>query len=366
VVSKDRYQRNARRGVRAVGADGARPNGGLNNRQLIFFINAEVWENVDAYFEWFPLGAYAFNQPGGNNSGEAYIVFKNLIRAEGQNRLSAKVGRFDLPFGEEYLQQNWIDNPLISRSAAWPWGWDNGLELYGTYRSVGWIFSLTDGKFGSNMDSDNDESFNPTYTGKIYSDLTEWLHASLSFISSGRHARSALWFGEDNFVTPGAGTGNGTTGAAKYVAFEGALKSHFHGFEMLVNYGGLQITDVNDHNFDRQIWYYMVQPVYWVADRWYLAARYSDIESEMGGYAGLGGQWHDGNYTTNNPNGARTSFPVANVRSSALAALAVGFRPNPNVLAVAEYTQPRFAYTDQDDPHNWGRRFWGLKFVTKF
>ena len=38
-----------------------------------------------------------------------------------------KLGRIDIPFGDEYLWQDAIDNPLITNSAAYPYGWDEGI-----------------------------------------------------------------------------------------------------------------------------------------------------------------------------------------------------------------------------------------------
>jgi hypothetical protein len=62
--------------------------------------------------------------------GELYLDCEDVSRLWGQDRmLNLRVGRFYIPFGEEYLDRFAIDNPLISHSVSDLWGEDNGVEL---------------------------------------------------------------------------------------------------------------------------------------------------------------------------------------------------------------------------------------------
>ena len=76
-------------------------------------------------------------------TGEAYLHFRDLPL--GKQSIGFKAGRIDIPFGEDYLRQDSFDNPLITHSAAWPYGWDEGFLLYGKYHGLGWVTSITDG-----------------------------------------------------------------------------------------------------------------------------------------------------------------------------------------------------------------------------
>jgi len=54
--------------------------------------------------------------------GELYLDFENISQLWGGDRmLNARVGRFYIPFGEEYLNRFAIDNPLVSRSLTDIW-----------------------------------------------------------------------------------------------------------------------------------------------------------------------------------------------------------------------------------------------------
>src|SRR6185503_10565035 len=79
-------------------------------------------------------------------AGEVYVDFENLSRwwnRDGQ--LNLRAGRFDIPFGEEYLTRDAIDNPLISHSITDLWGVDEGLELYGEIAGVQYVAALQNG-----------------------------------------------------------------------------------------------------------------------------------------------------------------------------------------------------------------------------
>src|SRR5437016_14557117 len=78
--------------------------------------------------------------------GEAYLDFENVSRLWNSDRmLNVRAGRMDIPFGEEYLNRDAIDNPLISHSLSDFWGVDEGLELYGRVGKFSYVLAVQDG-----------------------------------------------------------------------------------------------------------------------------------------------------------------------------------------------------------------------------
>ena len=64
--------------------------------------------------------------------GEAYLDFENVSKLwHRENQLSIRLGRMDVPFGEEHRCRDAIDNPLGSHSVMDLWGVGSvfGIEL---------------------------------------------------------------------------------------------------------------------------------------------------------------------------------------------------------------------------------------------
>ncbi|MEM8713108.1 MAG: hypothetical protein AAGG01_19340, partial [Planctomycetota bacterium] len=108
-----------------TGDDGARPADSFEIRQSHFFAEAEVWENVSVFAELRLVPQGEDTNPG-PLTGELYAHFRNVAGNQQDTNLGLKVGRVDLPFGEEYLWQDQNPNVLISPSAAFPYGFDEG------------------------------------------------------------------------------------------------------------------------------------------------------------------------------------------------------------------------------------------------
>jgi hypothetical protein len=105
--------------------------------------------------------------------GELYLDFEDVSKLWGHDRqLNVRAGRFDIPFGEEYLARDAIDNPLISHSLVDLWGVDEGIEL-----TVRWENSATSPRckmavFPGTRDFNADKSV----VGRLSYDPTRWLH----------------------------------------------------------------------------------------------------------------------------------------------------------------------------------------------
>jgi hypothetical protein len=66
--------------------------------------------------------------------------------------------RFDIPFGEEYLYRDAIDNPLVSHSVSDMWGIDEGAELYGSRGHIDYVLAVQNGGHPSLKDGDQDKA----------------------------------------------------------------------------------------------------------------------------------------------------------------------------------------------------------------
>jgi hypothetical protein len=118
-----------------------------------------------------------------NTVGSLYVRFDGL---GGLEALHLKLGRFLVPFGEEYLRQSEArpENPLLDSSVASPYGWDEGLLLFGPLLGVGvdYYLSLTNGDFGFNQNSTGDLEV----AGKLDVHPAPWLLGSVSALRIGR------------------------------------------------------------------------------------------------------------------------------------------------------------------------------------
>jgi hypothetical protein len=134
-----------------------------------------------------------------NDVGELYVDFQGLFD---QPWLNVQVGRFYIPFGENYLRfgKGYRDNPFITNTVGGPWWWDEGLRFYGSFADgrLGWVASVSDGETPFGEDADRD----PQATLKVYAHLTPWLYVSGSVLRSGGigseeyPAQGAPWLGE--------------------------------------------------------------------------------------------------------------------------------------------------------------------------
>ena len=66
--------------------------------------------------------------------------------------LNVRAGRIDVPFGEEYLMRDAIDNPLISHSLPDIWGVDEGIELYGAAGKFSYVVAVQNGGIPATRD----------------------------------------------------------------------------------------------------------------------------------------------------------------------------------------------------------------------
>ena len=135
--------------------------------------------------------------------GELYVDFEDVSANWGQPGLmSLRVGRLNIPFGEEYLVRNPLDNPLISHSLADFWGVDEGVEIYGKAGPFQYVLALQNGGHAKLRDFNADKAI----VGRLSWSPLAWLSLSGSAMRTGEVSAAAgtdvyaeLWIGNNGW-----------------------------------------------------------------------------------------------------------------------------------------------------------------------
>ncbi|MEI6084579.1 MAG: hypothetical protein WCS70_09790 [Verrucomicrobiota bacterium] len=284
------------------------------------FLDALVMDNVYFFAE-----LNLTQRESGDNSvdiGELYLDVENISRFwHHDNQLSLRAGRMDIPFGEEYLMRDAIDNPLIFHTLADFWGVDEGVEFYGKLGKVSYVFAVQNGGEPPLRDANADKSF----TGRLSIDPTQWLHLSASGMRTGTidvngDGVAEMWFGNAYLGAIGPAA---TTFHAEIA--EGDVMINLPRGRIWASGGYLHFDD-NDpnQNDNRDIYFYSVEGLVNATDKFYVASRFSQI-LVSGGYTLVG----NGNYKD-----------YLSVLTSNLWRLSLGggYRFNQNLVVKLDYT----------------------------
>jgi hypothetical protein len=265
-------------GVFSSQADGRYPNTDFRVNEARLYAEAPVWDDV--YF----LGELNLATPESDGLdaelGELYLDFENVSQFWGRDRmLNVRAGRMNIPFGEEYSRRNAIDNPLILNSVSDLWGYDAGVELYGTLGKFGYVAAVQNGGY-----SVSDYTSDKAVTARLAYDPTRWLHVSVSGMCTGNldvenEDWSALWFGNGWFKSIG---GPGTTRFDVRLA-EGDVDVKLPRGRIRM-FGGYIHYDDNDPagNNVRDMYYYSIEGVADLTRKVYAAARFSQVFAHNG------------------------------------------------------------------------------------
>ncbi len=115
-------------GYFATGRDGNFPTGEFRVDEARIYLEAQLTGNAFFHAELDPT-----TREGGDDAarlGQLYAELEDVWGPSGTVNLRA--GRIDIPFGEEYQYRSAIDNPLIAHSLSDIWGFDGGVETYGS------------------------------------------------------------------------------------------------------------------------------------------------------------------------------------------------------------------------------------------
>src|SRR5262245_59962638 len=191
-------------GIFDTGSHGAFPNSEFRVDEAKLFVDAAIWSDVYAFVELNLATREGFDLAA--RLGEFYVDFENVSQLWGHDhQLNIRAGRMDIPFGEEYLYRDAIDNPLISHSLPDIWGVDEGIELYGGLGKVHYAVAVQNEGVSRVRDFDGDKSV----AGRVSFDPNPWLHVSVSGMRTGnldanRDTLSELWFGNGWFRSLGS------------------------------------------------------------------------------------------------------------------------------------------------------------------
>jgi hypothetical protein len=266
-------------GEAAAGIFTSEPNGQFSKGvfridEARLFLEAPVWEDVYFHSE---TDLIARESTSLNLTvGALYVDFEDVSKLWNREKmLNIRVGRFYTPFGEEYMNRYSMENPLISHSVSDVWGTDDGVELYGKIGRIDYVAAIQNGGIKTFQSFQNDKSI----IGRIGADPTEWLHVSMSGMRTGKlsvkNGMTAIWFGNGFFRSLGS-RGTTTTFHDNLVEADVVLNlpwGKIRGFGGYVNYGD------NDSSIghDRDVYYYSVEATHDFSQKFYSAARFSQI-----------------------------------------------------------------------------------------
>ena len=334
---------------------GSRPGGALLVDQASLFLQAEVKEDVTAFLE---LQTDGFPQSNSSvRTGEVHVHVRRLAQLGDDGELGLKVGRFDLPFGEYYLLQDAPDNPLVSYPVALPYGWDEGVLVYGSWAGLRFVGALTEGNF----DRTSQRGLAPSVTLRVGGDPCRGLSLSASWFRGGETAVSSFCF-SGAALTPVGGDAASTLGSSPKMLARAQLgevdvlwRPHA-ALQLRAAVGHGRIDDA-DPAFDRDITWFVVEPAWWprpnvaIVGRWSEAGTYDDDE----GYRFEGKPFGNGT--------ASAGYDLQRLRRLSLG---VSWKPSPAIVLKVEagcdhlHTIAASAIPDDD------RTFVGVQAVFSF
>jgi len=246
----------------------------------------------------------------------------------------------DIPFGEEYLTRDAIDNPLISHSLMDLWGVDEGVELYGSFNKLSYVVAVQNGGHNALRDYNSDKSV----AVRVGLDPTPWLHVSASAMRTGKldvqmDGVSELWLGPG--LVYSLGSSNTTVFEANVL--EGDVQLKFARTVVKTAGGVLQYKDDDSSaNNRREVYYYYVEGVQKIYKGFYAAARWSQIFADKGfPIAGIG-------------DAGAYAFGPSLAKDLWLLSLGLGYRWSDQLILKTEYSFQRGEDTngvrrDQED-----------------
>ncbi len=183
------------------GAKSITTDEGFDVWDVRFFVDAELGEsvtlgdlgvirNLGFTFEW----NLVRNGQTYNDVGLAYLDIEGIGDT---TWLNARVGRFQIPFGESYklYTRGYAQRSFVQQPVGGPWWWDEGLMVHGAAPNGTWgyVASVTNG------DSDfNDVGGGLQLTLKLWTQPANWIYLSASglWTSELGTVDGALWLGE--------------------------------------------------------------------------------------------------------------------------------------------------------------------------
>jgi hypothetical protein len=334
-----------------TGPNGQFPNDEFRVDEAKLFVEAEIVNDIYIFGEF-----NVITREEGNELfelGELYAEFENIGGKE--NLFNIRFGRFDIPFGEEYLTRDAIDNPFVSHSLSDIWGVDEGVELYGFTKNVEYIFAVQNGSEPLIQDFDADKAI----VGRFKYKFNPNIHFSLSAMRTGnidvqQDKVSGIWFSNSELMSLGS---EETT--SKFSSELVQLDGHFGWQSGHVHTGGGYLSyEDNDSAADnnRDVYYFQIEGVQNLnvsQNIWYAGARYSRIVAD------------EGFPLVANGNMDRYMFDNSLLTKELWRfGVALGYRIGRNFLIKTEYNFERGKLVD--DSKRDGEDFFGVEAAFKF
>ena len=260
-------------------SNGRFPDAAFRADEAYLFVEAPVFEDIYLFSETKFFRREDLSQQ--IIPGEIYLDFENLSRWWNQeSQLSLRMGRLDIPFGEEYLSRDASDNRLISHSLSDFWGIDEGVEVYGTLKHIQYVLAVQNGGHPSINDYNSDKSV----TLRLGGDPVKWLHLGVSLMRTGdldvkNDQLSELWFGNGFFRS--VGSTNTTTFEANLV--QGDTTFRWQNGHLGLSGGAIQYSDNDPRSSNsRTVFFYSTEVVQYLSKKFYLAGRFSEIWTDRG------------------------------------------------------------------------------------
>jgi hypothetical protein len=262
------------------GSDGAYPQNKFTVDQARLFVEAPVWNSV--YFFGGVNLASRESPDGSLNIGELYVDAEGLFGINHGHGLTLRAGYFNIPFGEEYQNRYVMEDPLVTHSLSDFWGYDEGLEAFGSFGQFQYTVAVQNS--GTTRDM--------AVTGRLGFDPNRFLHLSVSAHNTGRvdaanGDTSEIWFGGAFFRGLGANTG---TREFEVSTYEADAVARWQGGHLGATIGAAVYDDDNPAiDNTRHLHFGSVEVVQNLSSSLYGAARYSEIRAPDGyPLAGLG------------------------------------------------------------------------------
>lgn len=259
-----------------TGATGQFPNSEFRVDDAKVAIEARVWKNAYVFAE-FDLLSREANDPS-FQLGEFYADFEDVAR---DRLLNVRVGRMNIPFGEEYQRRRVMTNPLISHSLGDLWGIDEGIEAYGEAGRFSYVVAVQNGGHSLLRDYTSDKSV----TARVGYDPHRSVHLSASAMRTGdlptrNDTLSELWFGGAFFRALGPAA---TTTAFNARLYELDAVGRWRTGHVAAAAGWVRFDD-DDTTADnaRRLDYHFVEALQKLGDKLHAAARYSTIRAPEG------------------------------------------------------------------------------------
>ena len=313
------------------------------------FVEAPVWDNTWVFAELDLVTREANDEFF--HLGELYLDVENILRWwTDKSYLSLRVGRIDIPFGEEYLVRDVIDNPLISHSLGDLWGIDEGIELYGSAAGFDYVVAVQNGGHPTLEDGHSDKSV----AGRIGYNFKNGTRLSFSGMRTGKLSptedrMSEMWFGNGFFRSIGS---EATTTTYEANLFELDAQKLWRTGHLKLAGGYVDYGD-NDSsaNNEREAFYYYTEGLKRFG-KFYGASRFSHIIADEGlplvGHGRFGRNFFTGPLTTDF---WRWSFGV-------------GYRWSDHFITKLEYAHERREVVGSGDSQD--ENFMGAELGFKF